>query len=89
MFLKNILSCMTVLFAENCQISKNGKKAEIERILSDETVQTAMTEKQSGKANEVIRRVIRTENSGLNYRFAKTIAFCQKKFLPLFLKFRG
>lgn len=89
MFLKNILSCMTVLFADNCPLSKKEKKAKIEKILTDETVQTAMEAKQSGKANEVIRRVIRTGNIGLNYRFAQTVAFCQKKFLPLFLKFRG
>lgn len=87
MFLKNILSCMTVLFADNCKLSVKEKKCEIKRIITDETVKNSLCEKQDN-ANEIIRRIIMSENITLNYCFAFAVAFCQKHFLPLFLKFR-
>lgn len=88
MFLKNILSCMTVLFAENCSLTKKEKKIEIEKIIQDSDVKKALNEKQNGYANEIIRIIIRSESVFLNYSFAFAVAFCQKHMLPLFLKFR-
>lgn len=88
MFLKNILSCMTVLFADNCKLTAKEKKDKIREIISDTTVIESMQAKQQAKINEIIRRIIRTGNVSLNYLFAYFVAFCQKHFLPLFLKFR-
>ncbi len=88
MFLKNILSCMTVLFADNCNLSSKEKKEEIRRIITDEAVKKSLCEKQSGKANEIIRKIIKSGNVTVNYCFSFAVAFCQKHFLPLFLKFR-
>lgn len=88
MFLKNILSCMTVLFAKNCKLSVKEKKKEIKRIITDADVKNALSEKQNGKANEIIRKIIKSGNVTVNYWFSFTVAFCQKHFLPLFLKFR-
>ena len=88
MFLKNILSCMTVLFADNCKLTSKEKKNEIRKILTDESVKKSLCEKQSGKANEIIRKIIKSGNLTVNYWFAFAVAFCQKHFLPLFLKFR-
>lgn len=87
MFLKNIVSCMTVLFADNCKLSVKAKKQEIKKIIGDNTVKKAMQAKQNG-ANEIIRRIIKTENVALNYIFAFSVAFVQKNMLPLFLKFK-
>lgn len=87
MFLKNVVSCMTVLFAENCKLTKKAKKQEIKKIISDDAVKQSMLTKQSG-ANEIIRRIIKTENVNLNFLFALSVAFVQKNMLPLFLKFR-
>lgn len=87
MFLKNIVSCMTVLFAGNCKLSKKEKKQEIKKIISDNTVKQAMQTKQNG-ANEIIRRIVNSENVNLNYIFAFSVAFIQKHMLPIFLKFR-
>lgn len=89
MFLKNILSCMTVLYADNCKLSKKEREAEVKRIITDKTVRETMTNRQVGTANELIRRIIKTENTRLNLILAKGIALCQKRFLSLFLKFRG
>ncbi|MBQ8209167.1 MAG: glycosyltransferase [Clostridia bacterium] len=88
MFLKNVLSCMTVLFADNCKLTSKEKKEEIKRIITDADVKNALCEKQSGKANEIIRRIIISGNVTANYWFSFAVAFCQKHFLPLFLKFR-
>ena len=88
MFLKNIVSCMTVLFADNCKLSVKEKKAVIKRIISDENVKNAMESKQDSTANEIIRKIIKTENVNVNYLFAFSVAFIQKHFLPMFLKFR-
>lgn len=89
MFLKNILSCLTVLYAENCLLSKQDKRAETRRIISDDVVKEAMKNPQQGFTTEIIRRIIKTENTGLTLFFARCVAICQKRFLPLFLKFRG
>lgn len=89
MFLKNVLSCMTVLYAGNCRLTKEEKRKEAEKIITDETVKKAMKEKQDSAYREIIRRIIATQNISLNLTFAKTVAICQKKFLPIFLKFRG
>ena len=88
MFLKNIVSCMTVLFADNCKLTSKQKKAVIKEIVSDEDVKNAMESKQNSTANEIIRKIIRTENVNINYLFAFSVAFIQKHFLPVFLKFR-
>lgn len=88
MFLKNIVSCMTVLFADNCKLTVKEKKAVIKRIISDEDVKNAMESKQDSTANEIIRKIIKTENVNINYLFAFSVAFIQKHFLPVFLKFR-
>lgn len=88
MFLKNIVSCMTVLFADNCILSTKAKKSEIVKIIRDEDVKKAMKSKQDSTANEIIRKIIKTENVFLNYAFAFGVAFIQKHLLPVFLKFR-
>lgn len=88
MFLKNIVSCMTVLFANNCQLTAKEKKKEIRKIISDKDVKKAMQSKQDSAANDIIRKIIKTENIFLNYHFAFLIALIQKHFLPVFLKFR-
>ena len=88
MFLKNIVSCMTVLFADNCSLTTKEKKAVIKEIISDEDVKKAMEAKQLSTSNEIIRKIIKTENVNINFLFAYAVAFIQKHFLPLFLKFR-
>ena len=88
MFLKNIMSCMTVLFADNCSLTVKEKKGVIKNIISDADVKKAMGSKQNSTANEIIRKIIKTENVNLNFLFAFSVAFIQKHFLSLFLKFR-
>ena len=88
MFLKNIVSCMTVLFADNCKLTSKQKKAVIKEIVSDDDVKNAMESKQDSTANEIIRKIIKTENVNINYLFAFSVAFIQQHFLPVFLKFR-
>ncbi len=88
MFLKNIVSCMTVLFADNCKLTSKEKKVVIKEIISDEDVKNAMKSKQTSTANEIIRKIIKTENVNLNFLFAFSVAFIQKRFLSVFLKFR-
>lgn len=88
MFLKNIVSCMTVLFADNCKLTSKEKKTVIKEIISDEDVKNAMKSRQDSTANEIIRKIIKTESVILNYLFAFSVAFIQKHFLPVFLKFR-
>lgn len=87
MFLKNIVSCMTVLFADNCNLNNKEKKLQIKTIVSDDAVKQALSEKQNS-VNEIIRKIIKSENVNLNFFFAFATAFIQKNMLPLFLKFR-
>ena len=79
---------MTVLFAGNCKLTTKEKMAVIGDIISDEEVKKAMEFSQDSTANEIIRKIIRTENVFLNFTLAFGIAFIQKNLLPLFLKFR-
>ena len=88
MFLKNIVSCMTVLFADNCKLTSKEKKSVIKKIISDGDVKKAMKSQRNSTANEIIRKIIKTDNVFLNYMFAFSVAFIQKHFLPVFLKFR-
>lgn len=88
MFMKNILSCMTVLFADNCKLTRKQKKLKIKEIVSDRIVISSMNEKQQGFANEIVRKIIKSSNVNLNYIFAYSVSICQKYMLPLFLKFR-
>ena len=88
MFLKNIVSCMTVLFADNCNLSLKEKKSVIKVIITDEDVKNTMESEQPSTANEIIRKIIKTENVNVNYLFAFSVAFIQKHFLQFFLKFR-
>lgn len=88
MFLKNIVSCMTVLFTDNCKLTRKEKKAVIKEIISDKDVKNAMKSKQNSTANEIIRKIVKTENANINYLFAFSVAFIQKHFLQFFLKFR-
>lgn len=88
MFLKNVVSCMTVLFADNCKLTSEEKKAVIKVIITDEDVKNTMESEQPSTANEIIKKIINTENVNINYLFAFSVAFIQKHFLPLFLKFR-
>ena len=88
MFLKNVLSCMTVLFADNCRLSPADKKNEINKIITDPVVISAMKEKQASAVNNIIRKIILSGNVTLNYIFAYSVGICQKYFLPVFLKFR-
>lgn len=88
MFLKNIVSCMTVLFADNCKLTSKEKKSVIKDIITDKDVKNAMKSKQNSIANEIIRKIIKTENMTINYLFAFSVAFIQKHMLPIFLKFR-
>lgn len=89
MFLKNILSCLTVLYADNCPLTNEEKVKEADRILNDESVKKAMSEKQDSASIEIIRRIINTKKPGLNLKFARAVSDCQKNLLPVFLKFRG
>lgn len=88
MFLKNVLSCMTVLFAHNCKLSEKEKMQKISEIITDSTVIEVMRKKQDSAANELIRLIIKTRNTPLNYLFSLCVSLCQKHLLPLFLKFR-
>ena len=88
MFLKNVLSCMTVLFADNCKLTNKEKKAEIRRIINDEAVKESFSNKQDSAANEIIRKIIASRNTALNYLLAFSVSFCQKHLLSVFLKFR-
>ncbi len=87
MFLKNLVSCMTVLFAENCKLNTKQKKAEIKKLLNDNAVKDNLNAKLCG-ADEIIRRIIKTRLTNLNFLVAFLISFIQKNMLPLFLKFR-
>ena len=88
MFLKNIVSCMTVLFADNCKLSAKEKKSVIKEIITDEDVKKTLESEQESKTNNIIRKIIKTENVNINFLFAFTVSFIQKHFLPIFLKFR-
>ena len=79
---------MTVLFADNCKLSAKEKKSVIKEIITDEDVKKTLESEQESKTNNIIRKIIKTENVNINFLFAFTVSFIQKHFLPIFLKFR-
>ncbi len=88
MYLKNILSCLTVLYADNCNLTNEEKNAEAKSILSDETVKQAMSEEQDSLTTEIIRRIINTGNADINLKFAKAVTICKEKLPGVFEKFK-
>ena len=89
MFIKSVLSCMTVLFAENCRLTHSQKLSEIKKVINHESVSETAENRQDSLYMEIIRRIIKTKSVRLNFLLAFAVSLCQKNLLPLFIKFRG
>ena len=58
MLLKNVLSCMTVLFADNCHLSKGEKKSKIKAILQNDDILDDIDLSQMSLPYKIIGKII-------------------------------
>ena len=88
LYLKSLLSCCTVLYADNCPLTFREKLLYIRRLQDLPETEDATRVRLSGYYG-VIRRLFRYGMPQRVLGFARTVAFTQKRLLPLFLRFRG
>lgn len=89
MFLKSILSCLTVLFSGRCKLSRREKRDAVRKVICNKKIIKALRGKiGGGAAVKIIRAVISSGCVGLNILLSKFVLFTQMYFMPLYLKFR-
>lgn len=67
MFMKSVFSCLTTLFSPRCTLTREEKRGEIRRAVTNERVRARSRDVFGGPAVQTLCRVVRTENVALNY----------------------
>lgn len=86
MYLKSVLSCLTVLYSRKCTLSSAQKKAEARAIVASEEIGEYLDCKMDSFPTEIIRRILVSKNTALNILLAKCVVFAQDHMTSLFLK---
>lgn len=90
MFIKGLLSCVTVMFAGSCKLTYAEKIKEIGIMLNDETTRRALEYDPAGGIHiKLIKAVFSAGNPKAVYLLGSAVYKTQNDFLPVFLKFRG
>ena len=90
MFIKGLLSCVTVMFAGNCKLTYKEKLKEIGIMLNDGTTRRALEYDPAGGIHiKLIKTVFSAGNPKAVYLLGLAVYKTQNDFLPVFLKFRG
>lgn len=88
MFAKSIFSCMTTLFAKNCNLSEKEKRHIIAKIISHPQVKDRCCDAFGGVAVKGLCRVLQTGNVPLNYAAFKFVAWTGSALPALFTKLK-
>lgn len=88
MFAKSIFSCITTLFAANCQLSEKEKRHVIAGIVSHPQVKERCSETFGGAAVKGLCSVIQTGNVPLNYAAFRLVAWTGSALPTLFTKLK-
>ena len=75
MFMKNVFSCLTTLYAPSCKLTAAEKRREIKRVITDERVRARSRDVFGGLPVKVLCAVIRSGSVGLNALAFRTLAF--------------
>ncbi len=89
MYMKSVLSCLTVLYSKKCKLSKSEKRKENEKIISSDEISRVLDIKSDNPKDEIIRRILTSKNSALSAMLAKTVVFVQENMTSLFLKLKS
>lgn len=89
MYMKSVLSCLTVLYSKKCKLSRSGKRKENEKIISSNEISRILDIKSDNPKNEIIRRILISKNPALSAMLAKTVVFLQENMTSLFLKLKS
>ncbi|MCR5575380.1 MAG: glycosyltransferase family 2 protein [Oscillospiraceae bacterium] len=75
MFMKNVFSCLTTLYAPSCTLSRAEKRREIKRVITDERVRERSRDVFGGLPVQILCAVIRSGSVGLNAFTFRAVAF--------------
>lgn len=90
MYIKSVLSCMTVLYSPSCSLTSREKREEIKKIVNSDEIKKYLTVPNNhGGALKFIARIILSGSAGLNVILSKFVVFARKHFKRLFLSVRG
>ena len=89
MFIKNLLSCMTVMFAPGTSLTDKQLKSQLCLMLNDNTTRRALEAEPCGGLHiKLLRAIFRLRSPGLACLTGKTVYQIQTKCLPLFIKLK-
>jgi hypothetical protein len=74
MFVKSIFSCLTTLFSPHCTLTREEKRAEIRRAITNEHVQERSRDVFGGAPVQALCAVMHTKNVTLNYLAFRAVA---------------
>ncbi len=90
MFIKGLLSCITVMFTESCRLSYTEKIRETSIMLHDNSTRRALSYSPSGGIHiKLIRKILKSAEPKAACILGAAVHSAQDHVLPLFLKFRG
>ncbi len=89
MYMKSVLSCLTVLYSTKCGLSRSEKRTESKKIISSDEIARILDIKFDKPKDEIIRKILNSKNTTLSALLAKTVVFVQENMTSLFLKLKG
>lgn len=89
MYMKSVLSCLTVLYSKKCKKTNAEKRSENKKIISSDEISSVLDMKFSKFSDEIIRKILISKNVFLSFLLAKMTVFAQENMTSLFLKLKG
>lgn len=89
MYMKSVLSCLTVLYSKKCKKTNAEKRCENKKIISSDEISSVLDIKFNNFSDEIIRKILTSKNVFLSAMLAKTTVFAQENMTSLFLKLKG
>lgn len=89
MFIKNLLSCITVMFSPGNSMSDVQKLSALRLILNDDVTRRALEESPAGGPHiKLLKTVFQFRNPRLAFLAGKAVYFVQQKCLPIFIRLK-
>ena len=88
MFMKNVFSCLTTLYAPSCALSPAERRAEIRRVIRNERVRERSRDVFGGLPVRILCAVVRSGSVGLNALVFRLVAFAGAAAPKLFTRLK-
>ena len=88
MFMKNVFSCLTTLYAPSCTLSPAERRAEIRRVIRNERVRERSRDVFGGLPVRILCAVVRSGSVGLNALVFRLVAFAGAAAPKLFTRLK-